>query len=861
MIRNDVEDINIRFDEERTQNEILQRAVFSDGHLIDARMSSQDSLLVDKFDTNVMMTGNSPEFEKNRSQFHNITFPTMLKLIHGSAVNTGTVENNVDNDNISAYNDVGSFPTISGVANTAAKETGDRLDEKQMIVYETICATFLLSLVNEGHDETTALGHYFTQALEKKQAQKKDEWRDDYSNLSDSDSSDGALSSIYNSSLTCSDSSDISMTSLFSTDDMSLSQSLSSFASEGEDNHSLSSTLSSELFSNDSIQQSVHSENTFSYYEDRSATLTSFSANTINDIHSSSCDMKEVVELLTALGGREQLVMFLTGPAGAGKTTAVKLAQRFCFEFCNAVSIMWNDRTFLFTAYTGSAASLFGGVTICKAAFLLKKNAALSQDEIDQWKDVRILVIDEISFMQDSEILKLDRRLKDCRNRNKVFGGYSIIFAGDFRQLEPSRASPSDLLFSRESSRHWENCLNAIIILENDHRFKKDAKYGRLLKRMWKGELTKRDRKWLNERVVGSRHLPSLPKTFENRDVCYACPYNKERNSVVAGNFRNHIIETHPAIESLHDPPSHTVIIEADIKSTNKTGSRNNIYRSIGGSLKHRIVTTCGDANCMTGNKKHVDPALCLYIGCYLICTVDNVHLTKKVPRGNGTLCRLVGMKLKEAAASYRWKNYYNRKVWTVGASDVEWIELEHYPKCENIMSIENAIQAEQSYLNKETLSHKKQRKCNRKLRVLTEKLRAETLRHRFRLESEEWNTVVNVKPHPLAVCEAEFRCKMNQFPVNCNDATTGHKLQGMSKDVIIITSWPNGGLFKNWEYVVLSRVRTRDGLYLFEPIDMTKSFKPSDELSLFFERAKKKEQTFLKQREKALCELQTKNE
>ena len=173
MIRNDVEDINIRFDEERTQNEILQRAVFSDGHLIDARMSSQDSLLVDKFDTNVMMTGNSPELEKNRSHFHNITFPTMLKLIHGSAVNTGTVENNVDNDNISAYNDVGSFPTISGVANTAAKETGDRLDEKQMIVYETICATFLLSLVNEGHDETTALGHYFTQALEKKQAQKK----------------------------------------------------------------------------------------------------------------------------------------------------------------------------------------------------------------------------------------------------------------------------------------------------------------------------------------------------------------------------------------------------------------------------------------------------------------------------------------------------------------------------------------------------------------------------------------------------------------------------------------------------------------------------------------------------------------
>jgi hypothetical protein len=59
-------------------------------------------------------------------------------------------------------------------------------------------------------------------------------------------------------------------------------------------------------------------------------------------------------------------------------------------------------------------------------------------------------------------------------------------------------------------------------------------------------------------------------------------------------------------------------------------------------------------------------------------------------------------------------------------------------------------------------------------------------------------------------------------------------KLQGMSKDAIVVTSWPTGGLeaiFKNWEYVVLSHVRTLSGLYLVEPIDMGKSFKPSSEL------------------------------
>jgi hypothetical protein len=77
----------------------------------------------------------------------------------------------------------------------------------------------------------------------------------------------------------------------------------------------------------------------------------------------------------------------------------------------------------------------------------------------------------------------------------------------------------------------------------------------------------------------------------------------------------------------------------------------------------------------------------------------------------------------------------------------------------------------------------------------------------------------------------------MEQIPANSNDAITGHKLQGMSKDVIVVTSWPTGGLaavFKNWEYIVLSRVCILSGLYLVEPIGMEKLFKPSSELKKY---------------------------
>ena len=101
------------------------------------------------------------------------------------------------------------------------------------------------------------------------------------------------------------------------------------------------------------------------------------------------------------------MLMFLTGPAGSGKNSALMVAQQFCFKFCLSVGVMWSDKTFLFTAYTGSA-SLFGGVTISKAAFI-NRNSALSLDDINEWQDVRILIIDEISFMSDSVLKRLDK--------------------------------------------------------------------------------------------------------------------------------------------------------------------------------------------------------------------------------------------------------------------------------------------------------------------------------------------------------------------------------------------------------------------------------------------------------------------
>jgi len=62
----------------------------------------------------------------------------------------------------------------------------------------------------------------------------------------------------------------------------------------------------------------------------------------------------------------------------------------------------------------------------------------------------------------------------------------------------------------------------------------------------------------------------------------------------------------------------------------------------------------------MSGTK-HIDPDLCIYIGASLIC-IDNNHMKDNVPRGNGTLCRVLGVKFRENAPSHRVNNYYGKK-------------------------------------------------------------------------------------------------------------------------------------------------------------------------------------------------------
>ncbi len=73
--------------------------------------------------------------------------------------------------------------------------------------------------------------------------------------------------------------------------------------------------------------------------------------------------------------------------------------------------------------------------------------------------------------------------------------------------------------------------------------------------------------------------------------------------------------------------PDHTLIIEAHITSSNSKKSQQKVDKHV----RNQIITSCGDADVMVGTK-HIDPALCIYLGAHLIC-IDNKHLNSKTPR------------------------------------------------------------------------------------------------------------------------------------------------------------------------------------------------------------------------------------
>ena len=171
------------------------------------------------------------------------------------------------------------------------------------------------------------------------------------------------------------------------------------------------------------------------------------------------CDEQlELVDLI--MKGRN---VFYTGSAGCGKSAVLRYFVARLKERGSTVYII---------APTGRAALEVGGETLYSYAGWTPDTLEKPMKELEHnahkrrnWKRVNktdVLIIDEISMVENQILERLNRVMKSARgkkNEKKPFGGVQIIVTGDFCQLPPVRPFQFCMECGTELIRHSEGKL------------------------------------------------------------------------------------------------------------------------------------------------------------------------------------------------------------------------------------------------------------------------------------------------------------------------------------------------------------------------------------------------------------------
>ena len=186
--------------------------------------------------------------------------------------------------------------------------------------------------------------------------------------------------------------------------------------------------------------------------------------------------------------------VFLTGEAGSGKSTVLRLFRQSAGAEC------------VYVAPTGVAAVNIGGTTI-HSLFQLKPVLLTPRDvgvlrgrRRALLKKIRTVIVDEVSMMRSDLFCALDERLRevaDYADAGRPFGGRQIILVGDFQQLAPVVGKPAEKRWLIENlggifafqTRLWQEAGFRCVNLSFPHRQQNDASFLALLRSVRIGEL------------------------------------------------------------------------------------------------------------------------------------------------------------------------------------------------------------------------------------------------------------------------------------------------------------------------------------------------------------------------------------
>lgn len=122
---------------------------------------------------------------------------------------------------------------------------------------------------------------------------------------------------------------------------------------------------------------------------------------------------------------------FLTGRAGTGKTTFLRMVQEQV------------DKQFIILAPTGIAAIMAGGETIHSFFGLplqvcaSKTEGKMNENKIRALRNADTIIIDEVSMVRCDIVDAIDYNMRRVMHTKQPFGGKQVVFVGDMFQLPP----------------------------------------------------------------------------------------------------------------------------------------------------------------------------------------------------------------------------------------------------------------------------------------------------------------------------------------------------------------------------------------------------------------------------------------
>lgn len=141
----------------------------------------------------------------------------------------------------------------------------------------------------------------------------------------------------------------------------------------------------------------------------------------------------------------EPLKIFLTGPAGYGKTFVINLLREIYNRFCHTDGYC---DPYVTCASMGKAAVAIEGTTV-QTAFkitigrLQPLSFEVAQQLRSLFKYIECILIDKVSMISAELNGKIDLRLRQITATNSSYGRKDIFFIGDLRrQLPAVRATP-----------------------------------------------------------------------------------------------------------------------------------------------------------------------------------------------------------------------------------------------------------------------------------------------------------------------------------------------------------------------------------------------------------------------------------